>query len=368
MPDSFNPYAVTLARRAKGMMQVDLADALGVTQASVSHWERGLRVPDPEVLNRLAAELDVLRLTLTDESIATTSPMFRAIGINKKKDERKIEGRTELARVAAARILEEVNVAPTLAWPSEEDPLGDDPEEAAAALRRVWRIPSGPVADLTTYIESAGAVILRVNFGHPKVEAAYAHPRREAKRWILMNTFMTDAARYRLSLAHELGHAALHHWDAFNVPDERGREVQAYRFALSLMVPAEDFILDIAHTRRKWDDFLRLRDKWGISAAALARRAHDLKLLNASAYKSINIERRSRGHWKHEPGEEQSVEQPSIFPEAVSVLRGQARWTDKQFSEVAGLPLKQLADLLPENFTAEAEAEPPRRVTLRVVR
>jgi Zn-dependent peptidase ImmA (M78 family)/DNA-binding XRE family transcriptional regulator len=362
VPDTFNAYAVTLARRAKGMMQADLAAALDVTQASVSHWERGLRVPEPEMLGQLAAELEVLPLTLVDQSIATTTPMFRAAGVRRKKDERRIEGRTELARLAASRILEEVEVASSLLWPSEEDPLGDDPEDAAAALRRVWRIPNGPIADLTTFVESAGAVILRVDFGHPKVEAAYAHPRRDSTRWILVNTYTEDSARYRLTLAHELGHAVLHHWDAFNVPDERGREAQAYRFALALMVPADDFTLDIVHTRRRWDDFLRLRDKWGISAAALARRAHDLKLLDAAAYKSLNIERRSRGHWKQEPGEEVTVEQPSIFPEAVTVLRDQAGWEGDRFAEVAGLPYGRLADLLPEDFGAEQFTRPQVRL------
>jgi Zn-dependent peptidase ImmA (M78 family)/DNA-binding XRE family transcriptional regulator len=366
VPDTFNPYAVTLARRAKGMMQADLAAALGVTQASVSYWERGLRVPEPDVLARLADELDVLPLTLVDESIATTTPMFRAAGVTRKKDERRIEGRTELARLAASRILEEVEISSTLPWPSEEDPLGDDPAVAASALRRVWRIPNGPIADLTAFIESAGAVILRVDFGHPKVEAAYAHPRRESTRWILVNTYVEDPARHRLTLAHELGHAVLHHWDAFNVPDERSREAQAYRFALALMVPAEDFTLDIAHTRRRWDDFLRLRDKWGISAAALARRAHDLKLLDASAYRSLNIERRSRGHWKQEPGEEAALEQPSIFPEAVAVLRDQAGWADTRFADVAGLPFQRLADLLPRDFEGRKDVEP--RVKLRRIK
>lgn len=355
MAMEFNPHAVTLARRAKEMSQADLADALGVTQATVSHWEKGHRVPEAEVVGRLARALDVLPLTLVDDSIATTTPMFRATGVNTKREQRRIEGQTELARLAASRILEEVEIAPTLPWPSEEDPLGDIPEAAAATLRRVWRIPPGPVANLTEFVEAAGAIVLRVDFGHPKVEAAYAHPRRDAKRWILVNTYMKDWARERLTLAHELGHAMLHHWDAFNVPDERLREAQAYRFALALMVPADDFILDIAPTGRRWDDFLRLRHKWGISAAALARRARDLDLLDADAYRAINITRRSRGHWTHEPGDDNQLERPTIFPKAISLLRDQAKWTSETFSETAGLPYPRLAELLPEDFVAVSE-------------
>lgn len=366
MSDRFNPYAVVLARRAKEMSQIDLANAVGVTQATVSHWEKGQRVPEPEALERLAAVLEVLPLTLKDESIASTTPMFRATGVNRKKDERRIEGRTELARLGASRILEEVNVAPTLSWPSEEDPLGEDPEVAASTLRRVWRIPPGPVANLTQFIESAGAIVLRVDFGHPKVEAAYAHPRRDTKRWILMNTYMADWARSRLTIAHELGHAMLHHWDAFNVPDERDREAQAYKFALALMVPAEDFILDIAHTNCRWDDFLRLRHKWGISAAALARRARDLGFLDAPAYKSLNITRRQRGHWTTEPGEDAELERPTVFPEAVSLLRDDARWSHNHFEEIAGLPYSRLTELLPEEFPTPTELTAA--VTLRRIK
>jgi Zn-dependent peptidase ImmA (M78 family)/DNA-binding XRE family transcriptional regulator len=365
MVDSFNTSAVVLARRAKAMSQIDLANAMGVTQATISHWEKGQRIPEPEVLDRLATVLEVLPLTLRDDSIASTAPMFRATGVNRKKDERQIEGRTELARLGASRILEEVNIEPTLLWPSVDDPLGDDPEVAAATLRRVWRIPPGPIANLTHFIEAAGAIVLRVDFGHPKVEAAYAHPRREAKRWILMNTFMSDWARSRLTTAHELGHAMLHHWDAFNVPNERDREAQAYRFALALMVPAEDFILDIAHTSRRWDDFLHLRHKWGISAAALSRRARDLGFLEPAEYKSLNITRRRRGHWTTEPGEDAELERPTIFPEAVGLLRDHASWTDSHFAEVAGLPYSRLADLLPEDFE---DAEQAGAVTLRRVK
>jgi len=358
MAETFNPYAVTLARRAKEMPQAKLAEALGVSQAAVSHWEKGNRIPEPEILARIATVLDVLPLTLVDESVATTTPMFRAAGVDTKRDERKIEGRTELARLAASRILEEVDVAPTLPWPSTDDPAGDGPEEAAESLRRVWRIPSGPITNLTNLVESAGAVILRVSFGHPKVEAAYAHPRRDAKRWILTNTHMRDGARFRLTLAHELGHAVLHHWDAFNVPDDRGREAEAFSFALALMVPANDFVLDIAHTSRRWEDFLRLRHKWGISAAALARRARDLKLLDEGAYRSLNIKRRSLGHWKREPGDDVKLEEPTVFHLAVNVLRDQASWSNSEFAEVAGLPYHRLADLLPEDFSGEPESPP----------
>jgi Zn-dependent peptidase ImmA (M78 family)/DNA-binding XRE family transcriptional regulator len=351
----FNPRAVVLGRGAQGMTQADLADAVGVTQPSISQWEKGLRMPEPKHLERLASALGVLPAMLTDSRVATTIPMFRAANVGSKRDERRIEGRIEQARLAAARILDEVSVAPSLPWPSTDDPVSQDPERGAEDLRRVWRIPRGPIADLSTFIEAAGAVMLRVAFGHPKVDAAYAHPRRDSTRWILLNTATTDGARSRLTLAHELGHAVLHHWDAFNVPPEAERERQAYEFSLALLVPADEFTLDVIPTRRAWRDFLALRPKWGVSAAALARRAFSLGLINQDAYRTLNIERRRRGHWALEPGDVQ-LERPRVFDDAVSLLREQAGWNSEAFSEAAALPSDRLADLLPEQFAVTASS------------
>jgi Zn-dependent peptidase ImmA (M78 family)/DNA-binding XRE family transcriptional regulator len=348
-PEQFNPRAVVLGRGAQEMTQSDLATAVGVSQPAVSLWEKGQRVPDPEMIVQIADALDVLPWSLTDATIATTTPMFRASGVSSKRDERRIEARIEQARLAASRILNSVVFNASLAWPSTDDPLSHDTEEAAANLRRVWRIPPGPITNLVAFIEAGGAVVLRANFTHDKVEAAYAHPRRDVVRWIILNTATTDGARLRLTTAHELGHAVLHHWDAFNAPNEDEREAQAFKFALALLVPADEFILDIAHTRRRWADFLRLREKWGTSAAALARRAHQLGIVNKDAYRIINIERRKRGHWNREPGDV-PLERPTVFDDAVTILRERAGWDMGDFAEAAGLPENRLRDLLPEQF------------------
>lgn len=361
---TFNPRAMQLARGALGINQSALAREVGVSQPAVSMWEKGDRVPESAALERLAAALQVLPSGLTDDRVATTTPMFRAAGVKTKRDERRVEGNLELARLAAARIMESVELTPALPWPTADDPLSLDVEEAAQQLRRVWRIPNGPLQSLIAYIEAAGAIVLRVAFGHPKVEAAYAQPRRDSQRWISLNTAATDGARLRLTVAHELGHAVLHHWDAFNVPSEREREAQAFNFALALLVPADEFAMDVIHTSRRWDDFLRLRSKWSVSAAALARRAHNLNLVNQAAYRSLNIERRSRGHWTREPGDI-ATEQPRLFADTVELLREQGGWADADFSNAAGLPFDRLAELLPEQFSVVDDVPP--RHGLRLV-
>lgn len=351
-----------MARRALELTQTALAARAGVTQGAISHWEKGIRTPE-EAIGDLASALEVLPKTLLDSDVSTTTPMFRAAATKSKKTARKVEGRIELARLAAARILEVVELSPAMAWPSEEDPLPGDPEAAAAQLRVVWRIPPGPILDLAGYIEAAGGVVIKSRFGSDKVDAAFAHPRRDAIRWMLLNIETPDAARARLTLAHELGHAILHHYDAFNVPNEEEREAQAYRFALALLVPADEFVQDVAIHGCLWQDFLVLRQKWGVSAAALSRRARDLALVSNQRYTGLSIDRRQAGHWFQEPGAVEP-EAPTTLADTVELLRRDANFSDADFEETTGLPYSRLSDLLPEQFPAAA----PPRAGLRLVR
>ena len=47
------------ARIDKGMNQEELADAIGLTQASISQFEKGLRMPTPANIRKFAQILDI---------------------------------------------------------------------------------------------------------------------------------------------------------------------------------------------------------------------------------------------------------------------------------------------------------------------
>lgn len=56
------------ARKAKNMTQQQLADAMNVTRATVSHWENGQRMPDVENIQRLQQVLEMQLVTLEAEA------------------------------------------------------------------------------------------------------------------------------------------------------------------------------------------------------------------------------------------------------------------------------------------------------------
>ena len=56
-------------RKAKGISQEELAVKLNVVRQTVSKWEKGLSVPDSEMIIRLAETLDTTVATLLGETI-----------------------------------------------------------------------------------------------------------------------------------------------------------------------------------------------------------------------------------------------------------------------------------------------------------
>lgn len=56
-------------RKAKGMSQEELAIKLNVVRQTISKWEKGLSVPDSEMLIKIAEELDTTVNVLLGETV-----------------------------------------------------------------------------------------------------------------------------------------------------------------------------------------------------------------------------------------------------------------------------------------------------------
>ena len=61
-------------RKAKGLSQEELAIKLNVVRQTVSKWEKGLSVPDSELLIRIAEELETTVTVLLGETVETEKP------------------------------------------------------------------------------------------------------------------------------------------------------------------------------------------------------------------------------------------------------------------------------------------------------
>lgn len=357
-----NVEALRVAREALGLTQTDLADATGLEQSDLSRWERGVRSPNDDQVRVLADTLEVPASMLMDEGLRFSRPVHRTQRAETKRTERKVNGRIELARIAASRVLADINVDTPFAFPTSDEPALDGPEQAAETIRRVWRIPAGPIDDLAAIVESAGAVIAPVDFGYDGVLAAYSNLRND-HRWCFINTRAADGAQVRFSLAHEIGHALLH-WDRFNAPTGKDAEREADRFAAALLMPSADILATLGRARITLDELVAFRRRWRVSVQALMRRAHDLELITSDHYTRLYKQLSRRGWRKSEPVEI-PVEKPTLLSEALNVQRNAHRYTDDELAEIAGISRERLADLMPEHFAPPARRGRP---TLSIVR
>ena len=135
--NSFGEVLETL-RRARGMTQEDLWREINVTQAALSRYENNLRMPDAEVIDRLARTLGVTPRFLTLDhavrgAIAVDAHMRRQ-RTTKASYWRRFEARLNKYRLHASVLFEEVSIRAEQTVPTL-DPIDIPPAEAALMVR-----------------------------------------------------------------------------------------------------------------------------------------------------------------------------------------------------------------------------------------
>ncbi|PPK68120.1 XRE family transcriptional regulator [Actinokineospora auranticolor] len=333
-------------RRARGLTQDELCVQAGLTQAALSRYENDQRMPDEAVLEKLAAILEVSARFLTRDhavrgALAVDAHMRRQ-KTTKASLWRRLEAKLNVHRLHLSLLFEEVSMRAEQSVPTF-DPIDTSPAEAALMVRAQWRLPVGPIRNLTRWLEAAGCVILEENFGTHRIDGLSQwindHP-------VLLINSTIPVDRKRLTLAHELGHLVLHNGLATDDPER-----EANQFAAELLMPAHVIKAELRPVTLG-----RLRDLkcvWGVSMQALFERAYALELVTATErttfYKAMN----ARGWKTNEPASDRlAPETPELVASIGAALRAKGL-TDREIADIAGF-----AEHSPNNpFT-----RPPRRL------
>jgi Zn-dependent peptidase ImmA (M78 family) len=318
---------------ARGLTQTQLAALIEVSQPALNRYEHGLREPEPDILARLAGALGVTAEFLTHTgrprgAMAVDAHMRRR-ATEKATTWRSLEAKLNVYRMHASKLFEQVALRADQLIPTF-DPEGIAAADAARLLRMQWHMPVGPVRDLTSWLESAGCVVLFEDFGTPRVDGLSQwiddHP-------VLLINSAAPTDRLRWTLGHELGHLCLH---ATYIGEDP--ETEANAFAAEFLMPAEVIRAQLRNltTGRLAD----LKRQWGVSMQALIERAHQLGVLvvgqRTALYKQF-----SRYGWRtREPfSNELAPERPRLAEAITETL------TDKGFSLDEISKLAGFADL-----------------------
>ena len=198
-------------------------------------------------------------------------------------------------------------------------------EEYAAHVRDAWQLGQGPISNMVVLLELKGALPVEVPAHSAKLDAFSA--------WVgdTPVVFLTpdkqSASRRRWDCAHELAHLLLHREHEAGTPEV---EADADAFAAAFLLPKTPFLAECPR-RLDWDRLRALKQRWGVSLAAIVRRAFELGAFTEATYRRAYTTLNQRG-WRTREPDEPAMERPELLQRAVVMLND------------AGHSLRRIAD------------------------
>jgi len=310
--EKFNRDMLQLARGARGLTQEEVARASGVTQALISRIENGLDVPSDEVLLSLSRALHFPRAFFFEESRAQGLPQYHYRKRAKlgARTLQKIEADTNIRRMHVQKLSRSFEIGHRVSAPVIDLDLTElTPQQAAQQLRGYWTIPRGPIDNLTAIVESAGIVIIPLDFGTHLLDAlSFRIP--GVQPHVFMNCNLSGD-RYRFTLAHELAHIILH-----NSPmSDDQMEEEANIFAAEFLMPAIEIRPYLKSP--SLGTLGRTKSLWKVSIKSLIFNAYQLKLITPSQYRGLNVNYSKAGYSRGEPFPI-GLEKPSLLSEMIA--------------------------------------------------
>ena len=263
---------VRQVRKLLRWTQTDLAEAIGIRQASVSAIEAGIKQPSAQVEAAIVSQTGFpagffSRPPGPDFPLGTLD--FRAKRTLAKLDLEQAHAWGELGFEAALELLNRTGRRPSYI-PALR---GATPEEAAHAARTALGLsPYRPIPNVTYAIEQAGVCVLALPVRLEGRDAFSAWVGDGQSLPFIGIPECASGERLRRSMAHELGHLVMHSGFRGSLVE---MEDQANDFASEFLTPAAAIAEYLAPPIRL-EGLLELKGVWGVAVQSLVMRAYEL--------------------------------------------------------------------------------------------
>jgi Zn-dependent peptidase ImmA (M78 family)/transcriptional regulator with XRE-family HTH domain len=354
------------AREARAWSLNDLEERSGISRSLIYAYERGLHAPRPETVARLSTALGVRIDFFSRRAPAPEpAPIFM----------RHFKSKTSVKHITAVNrqmpwvrdfvatldrhvVLPAVNL-PNFRPPSDPREITDEQiEQAATALRRHWGLGDGAIRDLIRLAENNGCIVVPEIVACEAIDA-FSQWTRDGRPFIIANSPTIKGVRWRIDVAHEIGHLVLHQrvdrrFVEANPKTHAEIERQAFRFAGAFLMPEAAFRRSVPHVTL--DTLLLAKPQWFVSVAAQLHRASDLRMVDSASAQRLWKNRNRRGWREREPLDDQiPVDQPRVLATALNALRDYAPDSLDALSQEVGLDFADIARYcgLPENALSD---------------
>ena len=335
------PRLVAL-RELRGMTQAAVAAAAGITASALSQAERGKTTLSAVNIAKVAQFFEVTPDAFAErhEPDLEMEPQFRHLRRTSVREQRKAE-RFVLATARVASILHDrVEFPQPFMFTHPINPerqiedVADEIERAAELTRSELGLPRNtPIGSkLISRLEAGGITVVRDLETDRDIDA-YSAVVGQLPVIVLDGGKGSVWDRDNFNLAHELGHVVMHR-GIHHTPGTRTVEAQAHRFAGAFLGPAKS-LRKVLPRSLDWSCYLKLKREWGMSMAALIRRAKDLGVINDTMYTRAMKQQSAYGWRKVEPG---STDRPLPVPRFIPYAMSQAGVSESHLAKQAHLP------------------------------
>ena len=349
------PERIREAREARGLQLDVFAEMLDVTKQAVARFESGLASPSGETMGRIigvTGQPPSFFVTARSRAASSIQPFWRGLKRMELHHRKRITRRMEWAHDIVAYLEQFIELPPVALPTIEFDPSSDDNdqvENAADKLREHWALGRGPLRDLSAIMELHGIILVRETVDCPDMDAVSCW--QAGRPYALFSAEIESGPRNAYNLAHELAHIILHSNVEITADNLNRIERQADRFASAFLLPQETFSREVLGT--SLNHFLFLKEKWGVSIAAMAYRCKDLGIINSNQFSYIMRQMNIQKIRKREPLDDKfQVRAPSILGESVKMLIDKGVQAKADIEEALALNLADIEKLcgLPSGY------------------
>ena len=332
-----NPKTIVLARESRGFTQKELAGELKIDQGHLSKVENSLVGVSDELMEKLSNVLKYPNSFFCEifRVYAPGLPFYRKHKTLSHRDLSIITATSNIRRNHVEKLLRSVETINTLIPDLYLSDM-ESPEDIARAVRQYWRLPPGPVPDMTKAMEDAGVIVFDCQF-NTRFFSGMSLPTEEVNYIVFVNGGM-PGDRMRYTLAHELGHILMHQIPTSNMEEE------ADRFASELLMPS--FEIRSQLYKVTLDRLATLKRYWKVSMSSILRQARRLNRITEHKYRSLWMEMGKAGYRLHEPDElDIPREKPSLISEFIDVHLTKLGYSREELSKFLGLCIDEFSTL-----------------------
>lgn len=201
-----------------------------------------------------------------------------------------------------------------------------DIEKIALKIRAEMELGLEPIEDIVEIAELMGFTVISLTYSEEKVDAFSSMNTINGKEYFVIVTGDSGSFyRQQFSIAHEIGHWALHQGidpQELDKEEYKVMENEANKFSSYFLLPAETFGEELKlKIVDDIDTYFNMKKKWRVSMAAMIKRARDLQIISVDQEIKLYKQMHYRNWRNPEPFDlETKVTEPVAFKQSLELL------------------------------------------------